>query len=290
MKIVVADPAKNITVFVLDHVEDPMERSVLAQAILAEKSLKAEQVGFVIPPEEENSGAESGDCQNKRLGRRQNRGIWRLEMAGGEFCGNAARSFGLYLAGLKNLKGKAKVLVSISGAEEPVSVKVDTGRNFASAEMPKPTAEGSLDYKCAALPVYVFEGITHVIAPDIIPSVESFSAIKLLTEKNYYAAGLSTPAAIGVMFFDTVSRFMCPVVFVRAASSLVFESSCGSGSAALGIWLSRELNDGVFRFPIAQPGGIIETVVTRKAGKLSLVTIGGEVILKAPLDRDFCFT
>ena len=128
MKILVADPAKNITVFVLDSVENSEKRAFLARAILAERSLGAEQVGFVVPPKEEvplrNPGA--------------GRGLWRLEMAGGEFCGNAARSFGLYVAGKQGLKGQAKIFVSVSGAAGPVEVEADVEKGWAAAEMPKP--------------------------------------------------------------------------------------------------------------------------------------------------------
>jgi len=256
MKILVADPAKNITVFVLDAVEDPGERTALARAILAERSLGAEQAGFVIPPESSVTGY----------------GLWRLEMAGGEFCGNAARSFGLYVARQQGRRGKVNLLVSVSGTGEPVRVEADTERSRASAEMPKPAAGAVLDYRGLSLPVLLFEGITHIIAPDLEAGRETFFAIKALAEKKFAAL-----PAIGVMFYDTTMRFMRPAVYVRSVDSMVFESSCGSGAAAMGVWLSREQQNGIVRYNIAQPGGVIETEVTKKRGKISCITIGGEV-------------
>jgi hypothetical protein len=71
-EIVIADPAKNITIFVHDRLDSKPERTEAAKLLLADPSLKAEQVGFVIPP--------AG-----------NQKYWRLEMMGSEFCGNAAR-------------------------------------------------------------------------------------------------------------------------------------------------------------------------------------------------------
>jgi diaminopimelate epimerase len=158
-EIVIADPAKNITVFVLTPVP-PEERSRVAGALLDDPSLKAEQVGFVIPP--------SRPAQ-----------VWRLEMMGGEFCGNAARSFGLYVARRTGLAGKTgqtgkagqvSLEVEISGVDRPVLVRVDPERGLAEAAMPPALTRRTLEYEGAALPVYVFQGITHIIAADIEPS------------------------------------------------------------------------------------------------------------------------
>ena len=259
MKILIADPAKNITVFVLDAVDDSAERSSLARAILEDEKLKAEQLGFVSAPSEHSNG------------------LWRLDMSGGEFCGNAARSFGLYVAGIQGLKGKGTVFVSVSGADKPVPVHFDTERSFARAEMPKPLVVKNIDYKGRSLPLMVFEGITHVIAPDLEADRENFFSIKLIAESGLSEANI--PAAFGVMFYDTVSLFLRPAVSVRSGGNLVFESSCGSGSAALGVWLSREMSDGAFSFPITQSGGVIETEVTKKAGEIISITIGGELKL-----------
>jgi diaminopimelate epimerase len=92
-EIVIADPAKNITVLTLTPVP-PEERARVAGALLNDPSLKAEQVGFVIPPP-----------HGAPLWRGST--LWSLEMMGGEFCGNAARSFGLYVARRTGLAGKA---------------------------------------------------------------------------------------------------------------------------------------------------------------------------------------
>ncbi|MCL2271001.1 MAG: hypothetical protein FWC24_06635, partial [Treponema sp.] len=90
-----ADPAGNITVFVLSRLGSA-ERARAAKALLADPDLKAEQVGFVTAPAVKE-------------------GIWRLEMAGGEFCGNASRSFGLLVAAECGLTGKHVLSVEISG-------------------------------------------------------------------------------------------------------------------------------------------------------------------------------
>jgi diaminopimelate epimerase len=261
-ELVIADPAGNITAFVLDRVESPERRAALSRAILADPLLKAEQAGFVGPPE--RSG-----------------GLWRLEMMGGEFCGNAARSFGLFAAREEGLRGKVSIPVSVSGAGMPVTVNADVERGWAEAEIPRPLALGSLEYSGEILPALVFEGITHIIAPEIMPSETAFKGILESLEKTR-AAALLPPggeAAAGVLFYDSGSRFMTPAVYVRSTGTLVFESSCGSGSAALGVWESRKLRDGEACFSAAQPGGVIEVKVRKVKGLVDSVSIGGIVNL-----------
>ncbi|GHU64294.1 diaminopimelate epimerase [Spirochaetia bacterium] len=250
-EILIADPAKNITVFVLDKIEDKKQRSDISRALLAAPGLHAEQVGFV------------------------SREPWRLEMMGGEFCGNAARSFGLFAAREQGLSGKVSIPIEISGRHGSLLVELDIEEGRAETEMPIPCFE-TLEYQGRNLPVLVFEGITHVIAADLIASKELFYAIKnrLDTKPS------STPgSALGVMFYDTPSQFMTPAVYVEATDSLVFESSCGSGSAALGAWLSRDMGEGNARYEIKQPGGIIEVKVVKNEAKIQNLYIGGKVTL-----------
>jgi diaminopimelate epimerase len=261
MEILRADPAGNITILVLTPVEDRDERVRLARALLADPSLGAEQVGFAFP------AAAAGPA------------LPRLEMMGGEFCGNAARSFGLFVTREQGFRGRVSIPVFVSGAERPVTVNVDVEGGWAEAEIPPPLALESLEYSGALLPALVFDGITHVIAPDLSPSEGAFKTIWESLEKKYAALPSGVPAAIGVLFYDTASRFMTPAVYVRATDTLVFESSCGSGSAALGVWESRNLPDGESRFSVAQSGGVIEVRVSKTKGRLDSIRIGGPVTL-----------
>jgi diaminopimelate epimerase len=264
--LVIADPAKNITVFVLTSVA-PDDRPRAARALLGDPSLKAEQVGFVIPP-----------SRTAPLWR--GAPLWRLEMMGGEFCGNAARSFGLYVARQTGLSGKASLEVEVSGMDRPVSVRVDVERGLAEASMPPALGHRTLEYGDAALPVYVFEGITHIIAAGIEPSESAFYAIKGLFEGDPHNNAHSD--ALGVMFWDSAGQLMTPAVYVHATDTLVFESSCGSGSAALGLHLTRTMGSGETTLALRQPGGIIEVRVAKRTGQEAAVSIGGPVTLAFP--------
>jgi diaminopimelate epimerase len=268
-EIVIADPAKNITVFVLTPVPQT-ERARVGKLLMDDVSLKAEQVGFVLPP---SQGAPLlGGVTLRRASP-----LWRLEMMGGEFCGNAARSFGLYVARQTGLSGQVFLEVEISGARTPVKVLVDVERGLAEASMPPALEESILLYGKDVLPVYFFEGIVHVIAPDIEASETVFYAIKALLEKRFQEAARFD--AVGVMFYDTAAQAMTPAVYVRVTDTLVFESSCGSGSAALGLDLARNRNDWETILTLQQPGGTIKVRVEKQPGAAAAVSIGGPVTL-----------
>ncbi|MDR1971447.1 MAG: hypothetical protein LBQ46_05950 [Treponema sp.] len=261
LDIVRADPAGNITIFVLNRIDDPLLRVRAAKALLAEPSLGAEQVGFVVPPA--GPGA-----------------LWRLDMMGGEFCGNAARSFGLYAARELGLKGKLSIPVSVSGTDRPVTVTADVEAFWAEAEIPLPRGFDTLVHEGRPYPVYFFEGITHVIAQDVNPGRDLVgNLLELAKKKIPERGGEHALDAFGVMFYEKRRCFIRPVVYVAAADSLVFESSCGSGTAALILALAGNLNDGEGRWEVSQPGGLIEGRVKKEAGEIKALSIGGPVAL-----------
>jgi len=251
LEIVRADPAGNITVFVLNP-PGGAERAAAARALLADSGLKAEQVGFALPP------AKPG-------------GLWRLEMAGGEFCGNASRGFALLVAAKTGLTGRHSLAIETSGASRPLPAHIDTEAGTAGIEIPPPIAETGICLEGRRYPVYEFEGITHVIAENAPPDERGTRAI-------IAALGDNCPAA-GVMFYDTRKRYLRPVVWTRALDALVWESSCGSGSAALGLWAARGSEDGELEIDLAQPGGAITVRVAKRAGKVTRLSIGGKVTL-----------
>ncbi|MDR2134173.1 MAG: hypothetical protein LBP27_03620 [Treponema sp.] len=257
-EIVVADPAKNITIFVLNPVAD---RAAAARELLADRSLEAEQVGFVIPPAAPGGSAAGSAAR-----------LWRLRMMGGEFCGNAARSFGLFVAREEGLSGDQTVAIGMSGVTEELPVRVRVEEGWAAVEVPGPLAAETLDFEGRRLPAYVFDGITHVIAPDIPPDEKTFARIRAGLEGAF-----ARPAALGVLFYDTSAACMRPAVYVYGTGSLVVESSCGSGSAALAVWKTRRQGDGEAACMVSQPGGIIETRVSWRGGAVQRVSIGGKV-------------
>ena len=255
LNIVKADPAGNITIFVLNGQElDAAGRVKAAKTLLADKELRAEQAGFVSAPAEED-------------------GLWRLTMMGGEFCGNAARAFALLVARRKGFSGRQAFTVGVSGAARPVNVDVDCDSGDAAAAIPPPVP-GGLGFDGKTLPVYRFDGISHVIVENAAPEKNTFFKVKALFEARF-----GRPDALGVMFYDSVKDFMRPAVYVYPSESLVFESSCGSGSAALACHSLSKMDGMDAVIPVKQPGGVITARVVTEDGLPRHIWIGGKVTL-----------
>lgn len=251
MRLYYADPAGNITAIVQSPIA-PGDRVRVAKAILALG--RAEQVGFLTEP------ILGGDC--------------RLEMMGGEFCGNAARSLGYLTALTRHETGVHTLAVEISGAPEPVPVTADLDQGRAWANMPLPLNLLQTKVAGRAWPTVFCPGICHLIAER--PPEEAFLAEALKALAAY------RPEAAGVMFL--VGDKLTPAVYVRSTDSLVWESSCGSGSTACGWYLAQNAPDGQHTYRFREPGGVIETAVTKAEGAVTRVFMGGPLSLSEPVE------
>ena len=248
-----ADPAGNITLFVLDPV--PLgDRAGLASRLM--EGSDVEQVGFVCSPVMGGAG--------------------RMEMAGGEFCGNATRAFGMLLA--QRLGGASQVQVEVSGCDRPVTVDVDLTAGTARAQMPLPRGVGRTEVDGSPATMVDLVGIAHLVVEDVPPSLDFFQKAEPLFQD---IPGLE---AYGVIFLDTERGTMTPLVKVPSTGTLVWEGSCGSGSLAAAVAQSQNAPDGPFVRAYLQPSGVVEAAVIRQDGKEVSAWIGGPVRLDAPCE------
>ena len=257
LRIFIADPAGNRTIFVLSPVERSRYSS-LSEKLLSLEQLDGEQVAFIRP--------EMEGC------------LRRMEMGGMEFCGNASRSFGLYLAKAQGLSGVVQVEIQVSGINHPLWVTANTDQDTASVEMPLPLTHDQLDFEGQPLPLVVFEGILHVIAVGMPATEKSFAGIKEEVLKKY------DPSALGVMFFQEEKQFMTPVVWVKDINSTFFEGSCGSGSVALACALTDSIESGQHRFTIHQPKGNLMVEIHKDQGQITRLLLDGKVELSEPME------
>lgn len=235
------NPAGNITAVVLSSVS-PELRPALSRAIMSQG--RAEQVGFAAQP------GLGGDC--------------RIEMMGGEFCGNAVRSYGC----LKAIGTTKKTLqVEISGATAPVPVRVDAAAGAAFADMPLPLGVDWISLRGTNYPLIQCQGIGHLLALDQKPDPT------FLEEARPILNGLEQEAW-GVMFLN--GQQLTPAVYVKSTDSLVWESSCGSGSVAAAWYLAGQ-NETAYAFHFCEPGGEITVTVSRKNGIIVGCSMGGPV-------------
>lgn len=249
-RFVKASPCRNTTVFVEDEVPAAL-RARVARLAMAEEALAAEQVGWLVPP-------------------RDSRADVRLEMAGGEFCGNASLALGALWTARGHRAEGAAFLVECSGMDEPLTVaaeRVSEGRWRGSLSVPL-TAKartltlraGGAAYRGAAVEL---SGICHFcVEAERLSGAVYDALLDALSERVASDAYGVIPYRAGAGGGYAIR----PYVGVRAAQSRVFEQACGSGSIALGYWLRQ--SEGIVRAAVRQPGGVIE-VETGEVSRIS---------------------
>lgn len=230
-------PGGNPTILILDPVPSH-ERVAVAQRLLAEDHLQAEQVGYL-------------DLTADPV---------RLDMMGGEFCGNACRAAALVMLyegiGLHQEKTMWRGVLSASGAEQPLRVQVEEADSHPCcwAEMFLPAPDSI--HSCApGMGLIHLPGISHLCLDETLhsfPAQYSDAARELRISH-----GLTTCEAAGCIWYQHQDHSRCqirPVVWVRGTNSTYLETGCGSGSLAVALWLEQGKN-----FPttyhIFQPSG-----------------------------------
>ncbi|EJW99053.1 diaminopimelate epimerase [gut metagenome] len=214
------------------------------------KELGAEQVGFVEYQED---------------------GKVHMQMMGGEFCGNATRSFG-YLMSMLSEDKPSEIQVDVSGSASLLTAEVDLEKGTSRTQMPLPEKVMTLpEIHGEVYSMVVFEGICHIIVKSAPKSQAFVDELIRVAEKVYPAD------AYGVMFLE--GEKMTPVVFVKENGSMVWESSCGSGSMGAAVYLTQGKEDGTYTYQLHQPGGVIEASVTVEQGTVTQCKMGGPVVI-----------
>lgn len=277
IKIIVANPAGNITLMVLTPVDRKEYREITSR-LLAMKfrdaegvEVSAEQVCFIL------SDGKDGQYPS-------------MEMSGLEFCGNASRTFAYYIAGLHNPPLES-VTVKVSGCVLPLTSATDLCGNKSCITMPLPdnveeispemlslTASDTTDGNNPQKGIFVaMDGISHMILRNIKATEEIFTRIK---DRIY--SNIDLPA-FGIMFTYTDSENMTPVVYVRDVDTTYFEGSCASGTTAASCAFAYGASDGIHHFVFHQPEGTLESTVTKENGQIVKVELDGSVTLSSEI-------
>ena len=220
------NPTGNRTVLVKTAVPISEQPHIAAVVMAAEPT--AEQVGFVT----ETEG-----------------GVY-LRMAGGEFCGNAAMTAAALWSRDHGLDAGESTVVSVEITGRTVFAAV-TARNektfVCTVEMPLPEEITQMQWQGKNLPAVRFEGITHVLCDRMMEKTEAEQAVKTLCRK-------AQADAMGLLFWEKEEERMTPLVYVPGAETLFWESSCASGTAAVGAYAARAAGQPV-QLRLRQPGG-----------------------------------
>lgn len=229
-------PSGNDTALVYGLVKDNSLKKKINDAI-QHKHSNVEQVGFVEKVDNE----------------------YYLEMAGGEFCGNATRSTIHYF-----LQGKSgNLAVNASGAKNKLNGGImPDGKVW--VEMPINHDLNKIFVK-DGYTVVEMEGISHVIAENNQSDSSEALKSKALAILKSLGLDISVPAS-GVMFTTkTQNGFKIdPVVWVKNLETLYYETACGSGTTALGLYESKKQNKSL-SIDITQPSGMDITIKIDKS-------------------------
>ena len=238
------DPTGNITALV----ETPVAISAqpAAAASIMRRHPEVEQVGFVRLAR--SSAEETVDAE--------------LRMAGGEFCGNTSMSAGALLLLRRGGKtaGEQKLRLRVSGASRPVELRLreEGEKTFrAGVCMPRALAIEEQDFAFAdlrgRLKLVRMQGISHIVIPESSP----FFTLKEERERAEAAVrawcGALSAECLGLMFLENGER-LTPLVYVPGSGTVFWESSCASGTAAVGMALAVE-EAGPVSLALLEPGG-----------------------------------
>lgn len=124
------------------------------------------------------------------------------------------------------------------------------------------------------------DGITHLV----IEQDKKLTADKAKAQGNKilekYKLKEKYPAC-GIMFISEQKGKikLNPVVYVKSINTLFYETACGSGTTAVGIYLLLKGNLNLLKTEVVQPSGMkIKVKVKKNKNKLIYAEIEGEVI------------
>lgn len=266
------NPVENMTVFILDPIPRQFHINV-ANKIMEYGSIHAEQVGFIEKP-----CTEEGKSKN----------CIRLQMMGGEFCGNAARSLAAVLVDkeypcVKKKNEKFMVPLEVSGFNGVINCEVEClkNNNEYNSKISMPLVKETKDfyinhdgtvYKCTMVD---FSGIIHLIVDcKGIADKEGFF-YKVKSELEY--TGFD---ALGVMFYDYEKSYMEPLVYVKGTDSLFWERSCASGTSALAVALTQK-QERSLDILVKQPGGELQVTTEWYNECIKKIYLNGKVKIVA---------
>lgn len=266
LNFVKVNPSGNTTVYILDQLDRKLY-PIISQELINKSNIGCEQVGFV----------EKSNTKN----------TYRLQMMGGEFCGNATRGLAAWISYRNypyiqtNEEGKNIVSLEVSGSNDVLKAEVNDldaiNKKHAKVAMPLPVAINQyyIGGEIGSFQAVSFEGIVHAILLNQKPDIDKFLLVKKRLEEEI--DGLD---AIGVMFFDEEKKEMVPIVYVYGLDSPIWESSCGSGTVAVGCIMAYNNQSDINNLKLKQPGGDLTVDVFWK-DKIENIYLSGDIIITA---------
>ena len=258
-------PGGNTTALVRTRVPRSLYSEIARTILQQDKSI--EQVGFIESPSSP-------------------RALIRLQMMGGEFCGNATRSIAYFLyESLQKQNGNApkQFMVEVSGSDQLIPCSIED--KCVEIGLPVDHYTSDLFRTCKDGTLVKLDGIQHFVTD--FPAFAAFQPGFLKLRAHYILRheGLlrNDILAAGVIFMQKMKEGikLHPVIWVQETGTFIYETSCASGTLAVALHMARDVKEGKEVNSLMQPSGMsLRTTVTKKDGKFSKVLICGEVETK----------
>jgi len=176
-------------------------------------------------------------------------GLPKLQMAGGEFCGNATRSFACLLSKFDQQSNFKFYVSGYPGLVEADVKSLGSGKYFCKAFFDSMTAKiDKKKHKGKDVEVVDMGGIAHIIVKEEdFPFDEADFTVEMKQIKDELGVDKE---AVGVLWTSEKKGkiIMKPVVWVRAIDTCFYETSCGSGSLAIAFAQGEDIE-------VTQPSG-----------------------------------
>jgi diaminopimelate epimerase len=253
-------PASNTTVLVTSR--HPETRYLaIADRLLRAEHVHAEQVGFILPP-------------------RKRQAHTRLHMAGDEFCANATLFLAAWHAATSPGPDRAELLIETSGARQALHCRVEPSEAGYRCELSIPWPQSIEPYKVPGIEragLVRYPGAVHLVA-------EGDGSDPLLRERAQQLAvelgAREAVCVVGIMLYDRHRQELAPLVSVPALGSMIWEGSCGSGTAAVGAYLAASTGTPI-NASVKQPGGTTQVFVDSSRAEATALRICTEVNIVA---------
>lgn len=197
-----------------------------------------------------------------------------LQMAGGEFCGNATRSAAFYY--LNGKPGKTEVIVN---GKDVINAGVYENGD-AWCEIPLYHGNDVFVEKEPGIYQVKMNGMVSIVIQEDVASLylQDKSQLKSVALKFIDKYELRENEAVGIMFLERTEELKIhPVVWVRDINTLYYETGCGSGTTATAMveaFLKKENQ----KLEIVQPSGLAITAeITIENEKVVKAVISGKV-------------
>ena len=244
-------PAGNDTALVYGTNYTKEQKNKINEAIM-KKHKNVEQVGFI-----------------------NTKGKKELQMAGGEFCGNATRSTAYNY--LRENEGKIHIYVN---SKDKILAGVDKNRK-AWCEIPLYNGSDVVTEMEDGVFIVKMKGIVIIVIPEdkakkYLNNRKNLKEIGRELIDNY---NIIDSLAVGVMLCEQEKGIIKinPIVWVKNIDTLFYETACGSGSVAVCMaeaYLKRRSQT----IDILQPSGMIITAtVEYKENKILKAVISGNI-------------